>query len=71
MALYARQQIYYDSPASLVSQLVKDLPAMWETWILSLGWEDFPGEGKGYPIQYSGLENSKDCIVREVAKYRT
>ena len=22
----------------------------------------FPGEGKGYPIQYSGLENSMDCI---------
>ena len=27
-----------------------------------------PGEGKGYPLQYSGLENSKDCIVRGVAK---
>ena len=23
----------------------------------------FPGEGKGYPLQYSGLENSMDCIV--------
>jgi len=22
-----------------------------------------PGEGKGYPLQYSGLENSVDCIV--------
>ena len=22
-----------------------------------------PGEGKAYPLQYSGLENSKDCIV--------
>ena len=22
-----------------------------------------PGEGKVYPLQYSGLENSKDCIV--------
>ena len=27
-----------------------------------------PGEGKGYPLQYSGLENSMDCIVNEVAK---
>ena len=26
--------------ASLVSQLVKNLPAMWETWVQSLGWED-------------------------------
>ena len=27
-----------------------------------------PGEGKGYPLQYSSLENSMDCIVLEVAK---
>ena len=25
-----------------------------------------PGEGNGYPLQYSGLENSMDCIVHEV-----
>ena len=25
-----------------------------------------PGEGKGYPLQYSGLENSMDCIVHGV-----
>ena len=31
----------------------------------------YPGEGKGYPLQYSGLENSKDCIVHGVAKSRT
>ena len=27
-----------------------------------------PGEGKGYPLQYSGLENSMDCIVHGVLK---
>ena len=27
-----------------------------------------PGEGKGYSLQYSGLENSMDCIVHEVTK---
>ena len=27
-----------------------------------------PGEGKGYPLQYSGLENSMDCIVHRFAK---
>ena len=27
-----------------------------------------PGEGKGYPLQYSGLENSMICIVHGVAK---
>ena len=26
------------------------------------------GEGKGYPLQHSGLENSMDCIVHGVAK---
>ena len=26
-----------------------------------------PGEGKGYPLQYSGLENSMDCIDHGVA----
>ena len=27
-----------------------------------------PGEGKGYPLKYSGLENSMNCIVHGVAK---
>ena len=31
--------------ASLVAQLVKHLPAMWETWVLSLDWEDPPEKG--------------------------
>ena len=26
--------------ASLVAQLIKNLPAMWETWVRCLGWED-------------------------------
>ena len=30
-----------------------------------------PGEGKGYPLQYSGLQNSMDYIVHGVAKSRT
>ena len=30
-----------------------------------------PGEGKGYPLQYSDLENSMDCIDHGVAKSRT
>ena len=31
----------------------------------------YPPEGKGYPPQYSGMENSMDCIVHGVAKSRT
>ena len=30
-----------------------------------------PGERKGYPLQYSGLENSRDCIVLGVTKGQT
>ena len=30
-----------------------------------------PGEGKGYPLQYSSQENSMDCIVHKVAKSQT
>ena len=32
--------------ASLVAQLVKNLPAMWETWVQSLGWENPLEKGK-------------------------
>ena len=32
--------------ASLVAQLVKNLPAMWETWVQSLGYEDPLEKGK-------------------------
>ena len=82
-----------------MAQPVKNLPAMREAWVQSLGWEDpleqgmathssllvlpcgsagkesacnagglgsvpglgrSSGDGKGYPLQYSGLENSMD-----------
>ena len=32
--------------ASLMAQLVKNQPAMWETWVQSLGWEDALEKGK-------------------------
>ena len=96
--------------ASLIGQLVKNLPAMQETSVRFLGQEDpleqgydthssilgfpcgsagkefahnvgdlglisglkrSPGEGKGYPLQNSGLENSTDFIVHGVAKSQT
>ena len=50
--------------ASLVTQMVKNPPAMWETWVRSLGWE----EGNSYPLQYSGLENSVNCISHGISK---
>ena len=35
------------------------------------GLERSTGEGKGYPLQYSGLENSMDCIAHGVAELDT
>ena len=95
---------------SLVVQLVKNPPAMQETLVQFLGWEDplekgsathssilelplgsagkesactagdlgpIPGLGRSseegicYPLQYSGLENSMDCVIHGVAKNQT
>ena len=39
-----------DSWASLVAQLVNNLPAMRETWVQSLGWEDPLEKGKVYTM---------------------
>ena len=45
-----------------MAQLVKNLPAMQETWVPSPAWEDSE-EGNGYPLQYAGLESSMDYIT--------
>ena len=110
--------MYMYNWVSLIAQLVKNPPAMWEAWVQSLGGEDSlekgkathssvlglpwwglagkestcwygrwefnlgdlssipglwksPGEGKGNPLQDSGLENSMDCIVPGVTKSQT
>ena len=59
-----------------MAQMVKNPLAMQETWVQSLGQENPPGEGNGYPLQYSCLENPMHrgawrAIVRRVAKSRT
>ena len=51
---------------SLVAQLVKNLPAMWETWVRSLDWDD-PLE-KTKTKQHSSLDNSMDGVVHGVTK---
>ena len=60
--------------ASLVAQLAKNLPAVQDTWVQSLGWEGYPKEVNGlhtqvnsYPLQYSGLENFMDCMGCKVS----
>ena len=52
-----------------MAQLVKNPPAMWETWAQSLGWED-PLE-KGKALQHPGLENSMDCVGHGVTELDT
>ena len=54
--------------ASLVAQLIKHPPAMQETWVQSLGWEDPLEKGMATHSIYSGLDNSKDYIVYGVTK---
>ena len=60
---------YYSFWSPLEAQLVKSPPANAGDpgSIPRLS----PGEGKGYPLQYSGLENSMDCIVHGVAECQT
>ena len=56
--------------------MVKNLPAMWETWDQSLVWEDLLEEEMATPLQYSCLENPMDreawwSTVHRVAKSQT
>ena len=47
--------------ASFVAQLVKNLPAMQETWVRSLDWEDPLEKGKATLSSYSGLYSLWGC----------
>ena len=49
---------------------LQNLPAMWETWVQSQGWED-PLKGKATHSSILGLQNFMDCIVHGVAKSQT
>ena len=51
-----------------MAQLVKNLPANVGDLGSTPGLGRSPGEGKGYPLQCSGLENSVDCIDHGVTK---
>ena len=57
--------------ASLVVQLVKNPPVNAGDLDSIPGLERSPGEGKGYPLQDSGLQNSMDCVAHGVTKSQT
>ena len=54
--------------ASLMAQLVKNPPAMRGNLGSIPGLGRSLGEGKGYPLQYSGLEYSMECIGHGVTE---
>ena len=57
--------------ASLVVLLVKNLPAMQENWVWTLGWQDPLEKGKATHSSILAWENCMDCIVHGVAKNLT
>ena len=75
----SRPQVFQDARAIRTCELcsvVKNPPAMWETRVRSLGWEDPLEKGIATPLQYSCLEDSHDrgawrAPVHGVAKNRT
>ena len=73
MGIIQAHYIYH----ALLAQMVKNFPAMWETWVRSLGWKDPLEKGMaGYPLPYSCLENSMDrgawwATVHGVTKIQT
>ena len=59
-----------------MAQMVKNLPAMWETWVQSLSQEDLLEKGMVPPLQYCCLKNPMDrgawrATVPGIAKSQT
>ena len=60
------------SRASLIAQLVKNLPVMQETPVRFLGWEDpLEKEGIGYPLQYSWASLVAQLVKNPSAMWET
>ena len=67
--------MYIHTRASLVAQTVKNLPAMWETWVRSLSWEDPLEEGmathSSIPAWRIPMDRGAWAIVHRVTKSPT
>ena len=61
----------FTKKASFVAQLLKESACNVGDLGSIPGLGRFPGEQKGHPLWYSGLENSMDCLVHGVAKSQT
>ena len=64
------KKIFQIKRCYLVTQMVKNLPAVQETRVWSLGKEDSPGGGNGYPLWYSCLENSMNRGAWQATTHR-
>ena len=69
-AVWGRACMYIHS-WSLVAQPVKNLPAMQETPVQFLGREDPPGDGIGYPLQYSWASPVAQTVKNLPAMWET
>ena len=58
-----QMQVRYLWWASLVTQMVKNLPTKWETWIQSLDWED--------PLEKAHVRGARQAAAHGVAKSQT
>ena len=56
---------------NLISQLINNMPAMQETLVRFLGWEDPPGEGIVYPLQYSWASPVTQLVKNPPAMWET
>ena len=54
----------HDRKAALGAQLVKNLPAVWETWVRSLGWEVPLEKGTGVFLEQKARTKAKATLVR-------
>ena len=57
--------------ASLIAQLVKNLPAMQKTLVRCLGWEHDAGKGIGYPLWYSWASLVAQLVKNPPAMWKT
>ena len=67
-AIFSLSSLKLQLWAFMVAKMIKDLPAVWETWVQSLGWKDPLVKGKATHCSYFGLENPMCCIVHGVTK---
>ena len=62
---YLKRNTVFPGWASLIAQFVKNPPAMWETWVQSLGWEDPLGKGKATHSSILARKSQKESDTTE------